>query len=156
MLSTLYKLIAAIKSKFYVILGIGWAISFVIAIRPFVLAATFLAIFDTFTGVWAAKKRGEKITLSRGLYRTVEKILVYFLSISAAAILETVFFNAESKIEFLPNLFLIYLVSASICVTEFLSLRENVQSITGVDILGGFKKNISKILDAFPRKEDLN
>jgi phage-related holin len=153
-MSALTKLFAVLKSYFIALVGVSWIAPFFLPIRSFLLTAALLVIFDSITGILAAKKRGEKVT-SRGFSRMISKMLVYFSAILAAAAMQSVFFS-DSKIEFLPNLPLVYLVSASICVTEFLSLRENAEAITGVDILGGLKKNLSKLYDAIPRKVDNN
>lgn len=104
-----------------------WAIAgpYVMPIADFLAIAALLVFVDLITGLYAATHRKEKIR-SRGLFRTVEKIVVYFSSILCAQGMEQVF-----QLEFL---FLTYLVSFAIASTEFLSVIENVETITGIDV----------------------
>lgn len=146
-----FKLWAAFKAKAAYIAGMSWAVSFFLPIRDFIILAICLTIADAISGMIAAKKRGEKIT-SRGFYRTLEKFTVYLLSISAAAGLQMVFITDRLG-GIVPNIPLVEVVAGSICFNEFLSFRENVQTITGIDILGGFKKIIGQFTSAMPDKK---
>jgi phage-related holin len=150
MLSILSKLFAVVKGKLAYIVSMSWAASFLLPLKGFLILTTALVVSDTISGMLAAKRRGEKIS-SRGFYRTIEKTVVYFAAILCASGLQTMFLS-NTGISFLPDVPFVHIVSGSICVTEFLSFRENVESLTGVDILGGLKKNIQKILDAIPTK----
>jgi uncharacterized membrane protein len=58
----------------------GFIFSFFFPIKGFLLFTVGVVIADTITGIKAAKKEGKAIT-SKGLYRTTEKIVVYFASI---------------------------------------------------------------------------
>lgn len=154
MLSILSKLFAVVKGKLAYVISMSWAASFILPLRGFLLLTTLLVVSDTVSGMLASKHRGEKIT-SRGFYRTIEKTVVYFSAILCASGLQIVFLS-NTQISFLPNIPFVHIVSGSICFTEFLSFRENVESLTGVDILGGLKKNIQKIIDAIPQKNSDN
>lgn len=92
------------------------------------LLSTGVMIFaDLVTGVYAAYKRGEPIT-SSGLRRTVTKMFVYELSIVLA-------FIAEHYIsDILP---FVKMASAMIAVTELKSIYENLNSISGINLLKG-------------------
>jgi hypothetical protein len=83
-----------------------------------------VVIADTVTGINAAKKEGKTIT-SKGLYRTTEKIVVYFTSI-------LIFHGAE--LTFGIPIPIVYLVSSVIAGTELFSVAENVKRITGVNL----------------------
>ena len=148
MTSFFLKLWAVVQAKGLYIISLSWAVSFLFPLKEFIYLTGFLVAFDTITGMLAAKKRGEKIT-SRGFYRTVEKSSVYLMAILAAAGLHRVFISA-SPVDWFQNLPIVQIVAGSICFTEFLSFRENVEAITGVDVLGGLKKVLSKFLDAMP------
>lgn len=152
MVSILTKLWATLYAKAAYIVGMSWAMSFIMPIKDFLILTVALVVADVVSGMLAAKKRGEKIT-SRGFYRTLEKFTVYFLAISIAAGLHSVFI-APNLGGIMPNIPLVPLVAGSICFTEFLSFRENVEQITGVDILGGFKKIVNQFIDAMPAKKD--
>lgn len=90
------------------------------------LITTGVMIFvDLVTGVWAAKKRGEIIT-SAGLRRTITKMLVYEATIMLA-------FLAEHYMsDILP---FVKMASAMVSVVELKSIYENLNSISGLDLL---------------------
>ena len=103
--------------------------------------ATFLAIFfapisdvlmfmcllifcDTITGIYAAKKRGDKIT-SYGMTRTTAKIVLTFIAIILSRGVEVIW---------LPNIPVAAIVSGYLCLTEFKSNLENISEATGNDL----------------------
>jgi uncharacterized membrane protein len=112
----------------------GILYSFFFPIKGFLLFVVFVVFSDTVTGILAAKKRGEKIT-SKGLYRTSQKVVVYFVGI--------MIFHGASVTFGLPFQ-IVYSVSFLISFTELYSISENIKSITGVNlattILKFFKK----------------
>ena len=123
------------KSVIYNILKIGYEgiaysiccgvlFSFFLPIKHFLIFTIFVVFADTVTGILAAKKRGEKIT-SKGLYRTSQKVVVYFCGI--------MIFHGASVTFGLPSQ-IVYSVSFLIAFTELYSVSENIKSITGVNI----------------------
>jgi len=123
------------KSVIYNILKIGYdgiaysiccgvLFSFFLPIKHFLIFTIFVVFADTVTGIIAAKKRGEKIT-SKGLYRTSQKVVVYFCGI--------MIFHGASVTFGLPSQ-IVYSVSFLIAFTELYSVSENIKSITGVNI----------------------
>ena len=102
----------------------GWIFSFFFPIKHFLLFTIAVVIADTITGIKASKKEGKAIT-SKGLYRTTEKIVVYFTSI-------LIFHGAQ--ITFAIPVPIVYLVSSLIAGTELFSVAENVKRITGVNL----------------------
>jgi uncharacterized membrane protein len=123
------------KSVIYNILKIGYEgiaysiccgvlFSFFFPIKHFLIFTIFVVFADTVTGIIAAKKRGEKIT-SKGLYRTSQKVVVYFCGI--------MIFHGASVTFGLPSQ-IVYSVSFLIAFTELYSVSENIKSITGVNI----------------------
>jgi uncharacterized membrane protein len=102
----------------------GWIFSFFLPIKHFLIFTIFVVFADTVTGIIAAKKRGEKIT-SKGLYRTSQKVVVYFCGI--------MIFHGASVTFSLPSQ-IVYSVSFLIAFTELSSVSENIKSITGVNI----------------------
>jgi uncharacterized membrane protein len=123
------------KSVIYNILKIGYEgiaysiccgvlFSFFLPIKHFLIFTIFVVFADTVTGIIAAKKRGEKIT-SKGLYRTSQKVVVYFCGI--------MIFHGASATFGLPSQ-IVYSVSFLIAFTELYSVSENIKSITGVNL----------------------
>tara|TARA_R110000823_G_scaffold144221_1_gene274402 strand:+ start:677 stop:1081 length:405 start_codon:yes stop_codon:yes gene_type:complete len=102
----------------------GVIFSFFFPIQHFLIFTIFVVFADTVTGILAAKKRGEKIT-SKGLYRTSQKVVVYFCGI--------MIFHGASVTFGLPSQ-IVYSVSFLIAFTELYSISENIKSITGVNI----------------------
>ena len=109
---------------FAVALTTGFIFSFFFPIKHFLLFTIAVVIADTITGIKAARKEGKAIT-SKGLYRTTEKIVVYFTSI-------LIFHGAQ--LTFAIPVPIVYLVSSVIAGTELFSVAENVKRITGVNL----------------------
>ena len=102
----------------------GFVASFFIPIKGFLLFTIFVVFADTISGVLASKKQAIEIN-SRGLYRTIEKIIVYFLSI-------LIFEGAKQTFSIPLNIS--YMVASMIAVVELTSISENVKKITGVNL----------------------
>jgi hypothetical protein len=94
-------------------------------VKPIMLAVGVLICVDLITGLWASLKRKRKIT-SRGLRRTIGKMLAYQLAIITAFVMET---------WLLPDVPMVKVVSGLIGVTETKSVFENLSFITGVDFI---------------------
>ena len=109
---------------FAVALTTGFIFSFFFPIKHFLLFTIGVVIADTITGIKAAKKEGQKIS-SKGLYRTTEKIVVYFVSI-------LIFEGAKNT--FSIPVPITYMVAMMIAATELFSIAENVKRITGVEL----------------------
>lgn len=101
-------------------------------LHPLLLTVIILTSCDLFTGIIAAKKRGEKIH-SRGLERTIIKCVLFCIAICLSHLMEIRFFD------WLP---MTSIIAGYICVVEFKSNIENISEYTGIDI---WKQLISKI-----------
>jgi uncharacterized membrane protein len=112
----------------------GVLFSFFLPIKHFLIFTIFVVFADTVTGIMAAKKRNEPIT-SKGLYRTSQKVVVYFVGI--------MIFHGASVTFGLPSQ-IVYSVSFLISFTELYSISENIKSITGVNIGTAIIKFIKK------------
>jgi len=102
----------------------GVLFSFFFPIKHFLIFTIFVVFADTVTGIMAARKRNEPIT-SKGLYRTSQKVVVYFVGI--------MIFHGASVTFSLPSQ-IVYSISFLISFTELYSISENIKSITGVNI----------------------
>jgi phage-related holin len=107
-----------------VALTTGIIFSFIFPIKDFLLFTICVVIADTITGIRASRKEGQRIT-SKGLYRTTEKIVVYFVSIM-------IFEGAKNT--FSIPIPITYMVASMIAGTELFSIAENVKRITGVNL----------------------
>ena len=102
----------------------GWIFSFFIPIKGFLIFTIFVVFADMGTGIMAAKKEQQKIN-SKGLYRTMEKIVVYFCGI-------LIFEGARNTFSLPFNI--TYMAAFLIATVELYSISENIKRITGVNL----------------------
>jgi uncharacterized membrane protein len=102
----------------------GWIFSFFVPIKGFLIFTVFVVFADMATGIIAAKKEGQKIN-SKGLYRTIEKIVVYFCAI-------LIFEGARNTFSLPFNI--TYMAAFLIATVELYSISENIKRITGVNL----------------------
>lgn len=114
----------------YVTAAAAWLVSFMSPLWPFLIFTVCLVVADFYTGVRAAMKRGDKIT-SRGFFRLVEKILMYYIAILASEGMHHVF-GLPSQLS--------YVTAFAIALTEFKSNIENIETVTGVSVLTTINK----------------
>lgn len=126
--------------------ALGWMVSFISPVLPFIVFAGVLVLGDLLSGTWAAVKRGEKLH-SRGFRRTVEKMVFYFIAILLSEGMKTVF---------MPHVPVTYIVALAIAITEFKSNIENIETITGINIYRFIRDRIEPYLKEPPKdvKED--
>ena len=109
------------------------SMAFLLPIKLVIITAGVLIFADLITGVFAAKKRGERIT-SAGLSRTIAKLAVYQTVIITGYMLQ---------VNLLGNVIpVINIVGGVIGMVEFKSIIENANTILGTDI---FKEVIAKL-----------
>ena len=102
----------------------GWIFSFFVPIKGFLLFVIAVTFADMVTGIKAARKEGQKIS-SKGMYRTVEKIVTYYVGIM-------IFEGAKNTFS-LP-VPITYMVAFLIAAVELTSISENIKRITGVNL----------------------
>lgn len=120
-------------------LGVPYIFFFFAPITWSIVGIGVLVFADVFTGIGAAKNRGERIH-SKGMSRTIGKMLYYTIAIVLSRVMELTF------ISWLP---IAQLTSGYIAVVEFKSNLENIAQITGVDVWNHLK---DKFEDTFGRK----
>lgn len=102
-------------------------------IKATVLTVGVLVISDLVFGMWAAKKRGEKLT-SAGMRRTVSKGVIYQSAIILAFLVEK--YLIDGAIPFSK------IIAGMIGTVELKSLLESLEAINGTPI---FTTLISKL-----------
>ena len=100
-------------------------------IHAIMAVAGTLIVADAVTGIWAAKKRGEKIT-SAALRRTVSKMVIYQLVVITGFLTETFMLEGALPIS--------KVAASAIALTELLSIVENANQILETDIFDKVKK----------------
>lgn len=108
----------------------SFASSFIAPLLPFLVFVIALVTCDAYSGIKAAKKRGEKIQ-SRGMRRSIEKITLYFIAILLSEGMVQVF--SIPKIPF-TDFTITYIVAFAIALIEFQSNIENIEAVTGAKI----------------------
>lgn len=116
---------------------LGIIVTFFVSIQWAVLYCFFLILFDLFTGIYAAKKRREKLT-SKKASDSVGKFLIYVGALVVArASMETFYIEFD----------LVRVVLTGIALVELKSIDENIEKYLGYSLLGkliGFFKRDAK------------
>jgi hypothetical protein len=107
--------------------------SLLVPIQPMIISTGVIVFLDMILGIWAAKKRNEKIT-SAGMRRTISKMLIFHLSIISGFVVETWLIAGAFPIS--------KLVAGVIGMVEIKSILENANTIYGSDL---FKKILSNL-----------
>lgn len=111
-------------------------------IQAVMITVGILIFADLFTGMYAAHKRGEKIS-SAAMRRTVSKIFIYQTTIICGFLLETYIMDGILPVA--------KIAAGVIGMVEFKSILENGNSIMGGDL---FKTILQKLgSDNDPKKE---
>lgn len=109
------------------------SMAFLLPIKLVIITAGVLIFTDLITGIFAAKKRGERIT-SAALSRTIAKLAVYQTVIITGYMLQM---NLLSNVVPVINI-----VGGVIGMVEFKSIIENANTILGTDI---FKEVMARL-----------
>lgn len=107
---------------------LGWLMSLIAPVQPFLITISILVVCDMVTGIWAARKTGAPFTSSK-LARTLPKIIFYPLSILISELMVFTYFQGTPVFESLT-----YMVALFISTVEFQSNIENIGRITGNNI----------------------
>lgn len=118
--------------------------SFFIPILPLLILVGIFIFSDTIIGIWAAIKRGEKIT-SRKLGNIIPKMLLYQSSVLVGYMMDIWLLGEFTKYIFSVDMLITKLITMTLIFTEFLSLNENIEYITGKNLLLKFKEMISRV-----------
>jgi hypothetical protein len=118
-----------------------WVMAAVISVAAFfapmwpsVLLVGFMSACDLATGVRAAKKRDD-YEGPKGLYRTMDKLIGQGVAILVGHVIGAVIFR---------NLPGAQIVAGAIVLVELRSIRRNIQTIYGFDILRDIAKHIRR------------
>lgn len=109
------------------------ALAVLAPIKAVLVTVGILIVADALTGMYAAQKRGEKIS-SAAMRRTLSKMMVYQGVVILGYLLE-----ANLMDHLMP---VAKIVASAIGMVEFKSILENANSIVGTNI---FKAVISKL-----------
>lgn len=102
-------------------------------IKMVMITVGVLIMADLVTGIWAALKRGEKVS-SAAMRRTISKMFIYQLAVICGFMLETYILDGIVPVA--------KIVAGVIGMVEFKSILENSNHIVGGDL---FKIVIAKL-----------
>ena len=97
-------------------------ISYFAPVKDIVLVLLIFILVDFLSGVWAARKRGEKIR-SGGFRKTLTKFLWYTIALILSFMMEKTFNLSWSNLS--------AIIGGFICFIELKSIFENITVITG-------------------------
>lgn len=118
-------------------------VAFLAPVKAMMVLVFALVFIDLVTGVWAAKKRGERITSAK-LRRTLTKLFIFEIALLFGFLLQSLLGNI------IP---IANLVAGIIGLAEAKSFFENASQISGTDFSDILLKLGSKNDDGTPRKE---
>lgn len=140
----LFKEMTELKIAACVLLGYlaNYLTNFITPIIPFLVIILVLVFADLYTGIKAAKKRGDYVSkkASLGLRNTVTKVSQYFTAILLAQGMLAAF---EIPTAYLP---LTYIVALYISIVELKSNYENISETTDIELWAFVKVHVFKIL----------
>ena len=115
-----------------------WAVgTYLMPVHSMVLVMLFMVIVDFITGIWKSLKSGERIQ-SKRMAETVEKMVLYMIGIIVSFVLE--------KQIGIDGLRVVWVFVTIINTREYLSIVENIETITGTKILINISKYLQKVL----------
>lgn len=119
---------------------LGWFMSLILPVQPFLICIGFLVAVDVITGVLAARHRGERLSSAK-MGRTIPKVLLYPLAVIVSELMVQTFFQTTPVANSLT-----YMVALFICAVEFQSAIENIGTLTGNDIWSQVKDRMGALV----------
>lgn len=119
-------------------------LSFLAPVWPFILCVVLLVFIDMYTGIRKARRKGIPVQ-SRGLYRTVEKMLTYTGLIIASELVNVVFSMPMN---------LAYVIAFPVAMTELYSIMENTEAVSGTNLIERLKNVIPGLSESKRMPED--
>ena len=111
-----------------------------------------LIIIDTITGIWKAKKIGDKIT-SRKLSAIISKLALYEITVIMFFLIDQFILNDIILTFFSVPFMLTKIVALVLASIEVMSINENYKVVKGIDLWQSMKLLFARAKDI---KEDLN
>lgn len=130
-------------------------LSFFLPIVPLLLLVGLFILCDTILGIWAAKKRGERIT-SRKLGNIVPKMILYQAAVLVGYVLDVFLLSEFVNYIFSIDLLITKLIAMTLIFIETLSLNENIECISGKNLFASFKQMITRTANIKGKIKDLD
>ena len=111
-----------------------------------------LISIDTITGIWKAKKLGEKIS-SRKLSSIISKLALYEITVIMFFLIDKFILNEIILTFFSVEFMLTKVVALVLASIEVMSINENYKVVKGIDLWQSMKLLFARAKEV---KEDLN
>jgi hypothetical protein len=139
-------LLISIQQELLTLISICFA--FFLPISGILLMIGVLICIDTFTGIWKAKKIGDKIT-SRKLSSIISKLALYEVTVIMFFLIDQFILNDIILTFFSVPFMLTKVVALVLSSIEVMSINENYKVVKGIDLWQSMKL-------LFARAKDIN
>ena len=143
-------LLISIQSQLLTLISICFA--FFLPISGILLMIGILIVIDTITGIWKAKKLGEKIT-SRKLSAIISKLALYEVTVIMFFLIDRFILNDIILTFFSVPFMLTKIVALVLSSIEVMSINESYKQVYHLDLWQSMKLLFARAKDI---KEDLN
>ena len=150
MKAQLSLLLISIQSELLTLISICFA--FFLPISGILLMIGVLIVIDTITGIWKAKKLGDKIT-SRKLSSIISKLALYEVTVIMFFLIDKFILNDILLTFFSVPFMLTKIVALVLSSIEVMSINENYKIVKGIDLWQSMKLLFARAKEV---KEDLN
>ena len=150
MKAQLSLLLISIQSKLLTLISICFA--FFLPISGILLMIGVLIVIDTITGIWKAKKLGEKIT-SRKLSAIISKLALYEITVIMFFLIDQFILNDIILTFFSVPFMLTKVVALVLASIEVMSINESYKQVHHLDLWQSMKLLFARAKEV---KEDLN
>jgi hypothetical protein len=150
MKAQLSLLILSIQSELLTLISICFA--FFLPISGILIMIGVLIAIDTITGIWKAKKIGDKIT-SRKLSSIISKLALYEITVIMFFLIDQFILNEIILTFFSVPFMLTKVVALVLASIEVMSINENYKVVKGIDLWQSAKALFARAKEV---KEDLN
>ena len=150
MKAQLSLLLISIQSELLTLISICFA--FFLPISGILLMIGVLIVIDTITGIWKAKKLGEKIT-SRKLSSIISKLALYEVTVIMFFLIDQFILNDIILTFFSVEFMLTKVVALVLASIEVMSINENYKQVYHLDLWQSMKLLFARAKEV---KEDLN
>ena len=150
MKAQLSLLLISIQSELLTLISICFA--FFLPISGILLMIGVLIVIDTITGIWKAKKLGEKIT-SRKLSSIISKLALYEVTVIMFFLIDKFILNDIILTFFSVPFMLTKIVALVLSSIEVMSINESYKQVYHLDLWQSMKLLFARAKEV---KEDLN
>ena len=150
MKAQLSLLTLSIQSELLTLISICFA--FFLPISGILLMIGVLIVIDTITGIWKAKKIGDKIT-SRKLSSIISKLALYELTVIMFFLIDKFILNDIILTFFSVPFMLTKVVALVLSSIEVMSINENYKAVKSIDLWSALKNLLARSAEI---KNDIN